>query len=170
MHLRVRNTYDLSRYRPQIWSSLLTFLASCDRVFCMASLLLLLHTFPVLIIDVSLQLQLDIIYGSHSNVFLVPIYYAVALSCWGPVCFCVLRWEFGVCICVCVCVCACVRACVLACVHVCVRVHAYVLVKVKVRECGYNDGGLVFVNACFLNYTVEPLLYDHPQNHIGVVV
>ena len=21
-----------------------------------------------------------------------------------------------------------------------------------------------------LNYTVEPLLYDHPQNHIGVVV
>ena len=29
---------------------------------------------------------------------------------------------------------------------------------------------LMYVCKHVKNYTVEPLLYDHPQNHIGVVV
>ena len=29
---------------------------------------------------------------------------------------------------------------------------------------------LIVILNCRLNYTVEPLLYDHPHNHIGVVV
>ena len=33
---------------------------------------------------------------------------------------------------------------------------------------------IIIISFCrdpvFLAYTVEPLLYDHPQNHIGVVV
>ena len=78
----------------------------------MASLLLLLHTFPVLIIDVPLQLQLDIIYGSHSNVFLVRIYYAIVLCGGGWSCLEEMCFEMGVWVCVRACICASKGVCV----------------------------------------------------------
>ena len=40
--------------------------------------------------------------------------------------------------------------------------------KLTLGICYEYDDWFVFMS--IINITVEPLLYDHPQNHIGVVV